>query len=152
MESPCALMVPIPAFITATQMKEYESNPIVLCWQTIEEIRKRASADNDEVEAGQGGIVRPSVALQHSHQPSPCRRLLNLVRISQSNRSPPEDGRVDAGGSSPTPRRESEERHRGGRSHEVEQRIRGRDQEFVEHFRETGCNRWSFGSSRKIPV
>ncbi len=51
MDLPCAPMVPIPAFIMATLMKEYESGPIELCWQTIEEIRKRASADDDEVEA-----------------------------------------------------------------------------------------------------
>jgi hypothetical protein len=42
-------MVPIQAFITATLMEEYKLDPIELYWQTIEEIRKQASADDDEV-------------------------------------------------------------------------------------------------------
>jgi hypothetical protein len=51
MESPFAPMVPIPAFITATLMEECELDSIELCLQTIEEIRKRASADKDKVDA-----------------------------------------------------------------------------------------------------
>ena len=50
-ESPFAPMVPIPAFVTAIFMEGYESDPIELCWQTIEEIRRRASADGDAVNA-----------------------------------------------------------------------------------------------------
>ncbi len=50
-EAPFAPMVPIPAFITATLMEDYESDPIELCWQTIEGICRRASADDDEVDA-----------------------------------------------------------------------------------------------------
>jgi hypothetical protein len=50
-ELPFAPMVPVPAFIAATLMEEYESDPIELCWQTIEEICKRASADKNEVDA-----------------------------------------------------------------------------------------------------
>ena len=50
-ESQLAPMVPIPAFVAATLMEGYESDPIELCWQTIEEIRKRASADENAVDA-----------------------------------------------------------------------------------------------------
>jgi hypothetical protein len=45
-EAPFAPMVPIPAFIAATLMEDYESDPIELCWQTIEGICRRASADD----------------------------------------------------------------------------------------------------------
>jgi hypothetical protein len=93
------------------------------------------------------------VDLQHSHQPPPRSRLINPVWSSQSYRSPPEDGCLDAGDSLPTHSgRESAEHHRGGRSHGIDQRNRGRDQEFVEHLRETGRNRWSLVSARKIPI
>ncbi len=44
-------MVPIPAFVAATVMEGYESDPIELCWQTIEEIRKRAYADENAADA-----------------------------------------------------------------------------------------------------
>jgi hypothetical protein len=50
-ESQFTLMVPIPAFVAATLMEGYESDPIELCWQTIEEICKRASADENTVDA-----------------------------------------------------------------------------------------------------
>jgi hypothetical protein len=46
-EAPFAPMVPIPAFITATLMEDYESN-IELCWQTIEGTCRRAAADDDD--------------------------------------------------------------------------------------------------------
>jgi hypothetical protein len=59
--------------------------------------------------SGRGGIVRPSVAFQHRHQHPPRSQLLNPVWGSQSNRSPPTDGRVDAGGASPASRSESAE-------------------------------------------
>ena len=69
------------------------------------------------------------------------------------NCSPPEDGREDAGGSSPTPRCVSAEHHRADaatRSSSGTEDVLIRN--FVEHFRETGRNGWSFGSARKIPV
>ncbi len=50
-ESQLAPMVPIPAFVAATLMEGYKSDPMELCWQTIEEIRKRASADKNAVDA-----------------------------------------------------------------------------------------------------
>jgi hypothetical protein len=56
-ESPFAPMVPIPAFVAVTLMEGYESDPIELCWQTIEEICKRASADEDAVDALRLGEV-----------------------------------------------------------------------------------------------
>jgi hypothetical protein len=56
-DSPFAPMVPIPAFVAATLMEGYESDPIELCWQTIEEIRKCASADEDAVDALRLGEV-----------------------------------------------------------------------------------------------
>ena len=46
-----APMVPIPAFMAATLMEEYESEPMELCWQAIESIRNRASADENAVDA-----------------------------------------------------------------------------------------------------
>jgi hypothetical protein len=52
-ESPFAPMVPmIPAFVTATLMEGYKSDFIELCcWLTIGEIRRRAAADRDAVDA-----------------------------------------------------------------------------------------------------
>ena len=32
-------------------MDDYESDPVVLCWQVINEIRKRAAAEEDEEQA-----------------------------------------------------------------------------------------------------
>jgi hypothetical protein len=50
-EAPFAPIVPIPAFITATLMEDYESDPIELCWQTrIEGICRRAAAADDDDE------------------------------------------------------------------------------------------------------
>ncbi len=50
-------MVPIPAFVAATLMEGYESDPIELCWKTIEEILKRASADENAADAIRLGEV-----------------------------------------------------------------------------------------------
>jgi hypothetical protein len=78
-------------------MEGYESDPIELCWQTIEEIRRRAAADGGFT-TGRGGIVRSLVAFQHCHQRPTRGQLLNSFRGSQLNRSPPTGGRMDAGG------------------------------------------------------
>jgi hypothetical protein len=56
-ESQHAPMVPILAFVAATLMEGYESDPIELCWQTIEELSKRASADENAVDALRLGEV-----------------------------------------------------------------------------------------------
>jgi hypothetical protein len=56
-ESQLAPMVPIPAFVAAPLMEGYEADPIELCWQTIEEIRKRASADENAADALRLGEV-----------------------------------------------------------------------------------------------
>jgi hypothetical protein len=56
-EPQLAPMFPIPAFVAATLMEGYESDPIELCWQTIEEIRKRASADGNAVDTLRLGEV-----------------------------------------------------------------------------------------------
>jgi hypothetical protein len=56
-ESQLAPMVPIPEFVAATLMEGYESDPIKLCWQTIEKMRKRASADENAVDALRLGEV-----------------------------------------------------------------------------------------------
>ena len=48
-----APLVPIPAFIAHTLLGEYESNPIALCWQAVNEIRKRAAADEDDERSAQ---------------------------------------------------------------------------------------------------
>ena len=119
-ESQHAPMVPILAFVAATLMEGYESDPIELCWPTIEAIRKRASADENAVDAFRlgGGVVRPSVAFQHRRTRPPRSQLLNPVWSIQSNRSPPTDGQVDAGGASRTSRRESSEYPRGERQGE----------------------------------
>ena len=44
-------MVPVPAFIAAALMDDYKSDPVVLCWQVINEIRKRAAAAEDGEQA-----------------------------------------------------------------------------------------------------
>ena len=49
--SPVAPVVPVPAFIAAALRDDYESDPVVLCWQVINEIRKRASAEEDGEQA-----------------------------------------------------------------------------------------------------
>ena len=54
-------MVPIAAFVATTLMEGYKSDPIELCWQTIEEIRKRASADENAVGALRLGEVASDV-------------------------------------------------------------------------------------------
>jgi hypothetical protein len=57
-ESQLAPMVPIPEFVAATLMEGYKSDPIELCWQTIEEIlRKRASTDENAADALRLGEV-----------------------------------------------------------------------------------------------
>jgi hypothetical protein len=154
-ESQLAPMVLIPASVAATLMEGYESDPIELCWQTVEDVRKRASADENAVDALRLGEVASYVPRWLFSTAVNVRLAANSSTLFGVSNQSVRHLRMDEW-TQEVHRRHLAVRARsilgGGRGNKIRPGNRGRDPEFVEHPRTTGRDGRGFASTRKISV